>query len=140
MADNQVSAPTVEATYCKEIARTIPRLLALGIGCLAAVWAVASGGDVNHLGRWSLAPSAGLAQNLEPAPEPVALPATKPVTVLVEGEPQTITMQLYQQAGGLLMTYSPSAICTSEACDPVGCFGSFPYDDLGAAVYPSSPN
>ena len=44
-------------------------------------------------------------------------------------------MQLYSQPGVPLVTYYPPAMTTSEACDQDGCFVSFTYDDLGAALF-----
>jgi hypothetical protein len=75
------------------------------------------------------------AQAVPSATEIEALPDRKTVTVIVEGEPQVVTMQLYERPGIPLVTYYPPAMTTTEACDEEGCFVSFAYDDLGAAVF-----
>jgi hypothetical protein len=75
------------------------------------------------------------AQTAPSATEIEALPDRKTMTVIVEGEPQTVTMQLYERPGVPLVTYYPPGMTTTEACDEEGCFVSFAYDDLGAAVF-----
>ena len=71
-----------------------------------------------------------LAQGATPAP----LPPTKTVTVMVEGEPQPMVMQLYQHPEVPLVTYYPAAMTVSQACDADGCGVSFTDDATSTGV------
>lgn len=63
-----------------------------------------------------------------------ALPDRKPTTVMVEGEPQQVTLQLYAHPDMPLVTYYPPAMTTAEICGEDGCWITFRHEDLGAAV------
>jgi hypothetical protein len=109
----------------------------LGLSCLVALVAAGPGGRLEppFLGSLTLGSGPVAAQvSAEDWPD------TKPVTVLVEGEPQTVTMQLYDQPDVPLVTYYPPAMAVAESCDQDGCFISFTYEDLGAAVFFLFPN
>ncbi len=58
---------------------------------------------------------------LAQAPDPGSLPATKTVTVMVEGEPQDLLLQLYQHPEVPLVTYYPSTLTPEQFCDTDGC-------------------
>jgi hypothetical protein len=62
------------------------------------------------------------------------LPAHRSVTVLVEGEPQTMDMQLYQHSTVPLVTYYPATMTVEQACDIDGCGVSFTDEATGAGV------
>lgn len=95
---------------------------ALLVGCL---------GQASTLLAQEVAP---LAQTLQAQPSPEALPATRSVTVLVEGEPQTMEMQLYQHPTVPLVIYYPATMTVDQDCDPVGCGVSFTDEATGAGV------
>jgi hypothetical protein len=62
------------------------------------------------------------------------LPATKTVTVLVEGEPQAMVMQLYQHPEVPLVTYYPPTLTPDQSCDADGCGVSFMNESMGVGV------
>ncbi len=78
-------------------------------------------------------PQVWLAQDAtpDPAPDPAPeaavgdLPTTKTVTIVVEGEPQAVVMQLYQYPEVPLVTYYPSTLTVDQACSADGCAVSF---------------
>jgi hypothetical protein len=47
------------------------------------------------------------------------------VTIIVEGDPQTVVMQLYRGTEVPLVTYYPATMTVEEACDADGCGVSF---------------
>jgi hypothetical protein len=49
------------------------------------------------------------------------LPATKPGTMVVEGESQDITLQLFSQPGVPLVTYYPDSLIAESICSGEGC-------------------
>ena len=79
-----------------------------------------------------------LAQEVAPLAQALTdsdtLPATRSVTVLVEGEPQTIEMQLYQHPAVPLVTYYPATMTVDQDCDTAGCGVSFTDETTGAGV------
>ncbi|MDJ1173074.1 hypothetical protein [Roseofilum capinflatum] len=49
------------------------------------------------------------------------LPQTKTETIFVEGEPQEITLKLYQQESIPVLTYYPENLMVNTACSDEGC-------------------
>ena len=115
--------------------RCMPWRINLGIGCLAACMTLGLATETVSLEGFRVSLNIASAQDSRPTSELEALPDSKTMTVVVEGEPQTVRMQLYERPGVPLVTYYPPAMTTSEACDDDGCFVSFTYEDLGAAVF-----
>jgi len=106
-----------------------------GLSSLTLLWGFGFWGEVTPWKRVEVNSGGAIAQTSERRADAGALPATKPVTVMVEGEPRAVTLQLYEQSGVPLVTYYPAAMSTAEACEVDGCFISFTYEDLGAAVF-----
>lgn len=108
--------------------------MGLGLGCFAVMMGQGASAQPG-IDRLAVEWKGAIAQNPAQPLSEGTLPETKPMTVMVEGEPQAVTMQLYERPEIPLVTYYPPAMTTTEACDGDGCFVSFSYDELGAAVF-----
>lgn len=49
------------------------------------------------------------------------LPATKPATLIVEGEPVEVTLNLYADGDMPLITYYPESLAVDDGCGDIGC-------------------
>lgn len=49
------------------------------------------------------------------------LPTTKPGTLIVEGEPVEVTLNLYADADMPLITYYPESLAVDDGCGDIGC-------------------
>jgi hypothetical protein len=83
-----------------------------------------------------LAQSAAIAAQvvLAQAPDLENLPATKTVTLLVEGESQEVVMQLYQHPEVPMVTYYPPSLTADQTCDADGCGVSFTNEATGTGI------
>lgn len=75
-----------------------------------------------------LAPGGLIAQTSDP------LPPTKTVTLPVEGEPQSVTFQLYNDPDYPLVTYYPEDMTVENTCESDGCAVVFTDATVGAAM------
>lgn len=66
-------------------------------------------------------PQASAVRASAEAPLVSNLPETKRETILVEGEPQEITLKLYQQDYIPVLTYYPDSLTVNTACSDQGC-------------------
>jgi hypothetical protein len=62
------------------------------------------------------------------------LPAMKPVTIYIEGEPQQINTRLYNEPGMPMLTYYPETLEASGTCDSNGCSISFTNTSLATSL------
>lgn len=108
------------------------RRIAGAIGVAGCLWATAPFSQAATLSLVAIEPvrEDAIAQNS--AVE--ALPATKTLSVVVEGEPQDVTLQLYSNPELPLVTYYPATMTVEEVCDVDGCGVSFINEAMGTAV------
>lgn len=89
----------------------------LGWGCLVGT---VSAEPVAAFAARARLPQQGIAL-AEVAPAATDLPATKPATILIEGEPVVVVLTLFAEAGLPLVTYYPSEMTPEVGCLEEGC-------------------
>ncbi|HIK43713.1 MAG TPA: hypothetical protein IGR64_02380 [Leptolyngbyaceae cyanobacterium M65_K2018_010] len=104
-----------------------------GLGIGLCLWGTLLGGWASPASSLGLAPTLAQTgtQPLAQAEDLDTLPETKPLTLVVEGEPREVVLHLYQRRDRPLVTYYPPAMVTHDFCDSDGCGLSFVDEALG---------